>query len=208
MKRPLKHRCRERGDKSGPTTAQRRRDGGREILDHHPAPRASPVLQTPDGRTVSPEPCRPTGPRTTTLGGRLKGLVGVKILTVVGARPQFLKAFAEHGIKRPFDDDFVVFPPTVMGSTIVVQNADPEQAWEECEHLFSEADEHDAVTTVLWHQRYFNRRDCPRDNCVCARLVERTPERDVDRSTGRTLRTARADAWDGNAGSQNHGIST
>jgi peptidoglycan/xylan/chitin deacetylase (PgdA/CDA1 family) len=73
---------------------------------------------------------------------------------------------------RPFGDDFLVFPLTLME---VALPDDPEERWAACEAMLEEAAERGAVTTALWHPRYFSDdfpgyRDCYR------RLIERALE--------------------------------
>jgi len=71
---------------------------------------------------------------------------------------------------RPFDDEFVVFPLSIM------DNALPdsfEPAWRVCEETLAEAAEHGAVMTVLWHPRVFAEREFPGYRRLYRRLVER-----------------------------------
>lgn len=80
-----------------------------------------------------------------------------------------------HGYRpiRPLDDDFLVFPLTIME---VGLPTDTTKAWRECERLLEEARENDAVMTVLWHPRYFNDREFPGYRGLYERLVERALE--------------------------------
>lgn len=78
-----------------------------------------------------------------------------------------------YGPKRPFDDEFVVFPLTVMEIALPNPSIRYETAWTECERLLSEAADNDAVMTVLWHLRYFNDDEFPGYRSLYRRLVER-----------------------------------
>jgi peptidoglycan/xylan/chitin deacetylase (PgdA/CDA1 family) len=84
----------------------------------------------------------------------------------------------EHGYDplRPFDDEFVVFPLTLMELTLPDVESDPEGAWEECEKLLAEARENEAVMTVLWHPSYFSDADHPNYGALYRRLIERAQE--------------------------------
>lgn len=84
----------------------------------------------------------------------------------------------EHGydVLRPFDDEFVVFPLTVMEVALRGQTAGLDEAWAACERLLAEAAENDAVMTALWHPRYFNEREFPGYRRLYVRLVERALE--------------------------------
>lgn len=76
-----------------------------------------------------------------------------------------------HGVHRPFDDDFIVFPLTIMECTIFDETKDLESAWNDCYELLEEAQEHGAVMTVLWHPRFFNREEFPGYRDLYVRLV-------------------------------------
>lgn len=73
---------------------------------------------------------------------------------------------------RPFDDEFVVFPLTVMECALPDPGDDFEAAWHECESLLSEAAENDAVMSALWHPRLFNQTDFPGYRQLYQRLIE------------------------------------
>lgn len=66
-----------------------------------------------------------------------------------------------HGVHRPFDDEFVVFPLTLMETSLPDPGDDYDAAWAVCEDLLAEARDQSAVMTVLWHPRYFTDRDFP-----------------------------------------------
>jgi peptidoglycan/xylan/chitin deacetylase (PgdA/CDA1 family) len=84
----------------------------------------------------------------------------------------------EHGYHpiRPFDDEFVVFPLTLMERTLPNVETAPEQAWEECERLLREARDNEGVMTVLWHPCYFSERAFPNYRDLYRRLIERAQE--------------------------------
>ncbi|MFC7134041.1 MULTISPECIES: polysaccharide deacetylase family protein [Salinibaculum] len=81
----------------------------------------------------------------------------------------------QHGYDpiRPFDDEFVVFPLTLMEAALPAVRSAPERAWDECERLLADARDNGAVMTVLWHPCYFSDRDFPNYGGLYRRLVER-----------------------------------
>lgn len=87
----------------------------------------------------------------------------------------------EHGYEpfRPFDDEFVVFPLTLMECSLPDPGARPERAWEVCEGLLGEARDAGATMTVLWHLRQFNDDEFPGQRALYRRLVERALEMDA-----------------------------
>jgi peptidoglycan/xylan/chitin deacetylase (PgdA/CDA1 family) len=84
-----------------------------------------------------------------------------------------------HGydLVRPFDDEFVVFPLTLMEQTLPDPDDRFDAAWAACERLLSEAAANDAVMTVLWHPRYFNPEEFPGYQRLYRRLVTEALER-------------------------------
>ena len=79
---------------------------------------------------------------------------------------------------RPFDDEFVVFPTTLM--EVALPNVPQvEEAWRECERLLEEAATNNAVMNVLWHPRYFNEDAFPGYRELYRRLIERAQELDA-----------------------------
>ena len=76
---------------------------------------------------------------------------------------------------HPFDDDFTVFPLTLMEVALFEQHDSAEAAWDACEELLAEAAANDAVMTVLWHPRYLSD-DFPGYRPLYRRLIERALE--------------------------------
>ncbi|KAB1189958.1 hypothetical protein GJR96_17435 [Haloferax sp. MBLA0076] len=85
----------------------------------------------------------------------------------------------QHGYQpfRPFDDEFVVFPLTLMEVALPDPGVSFDAAWAECERLLVEAEANDAVMTVLWHPRYFNEDEFPGYRRLYRQLVEWALER-------------------------------
>lgn len=82
----------------------------------------------------------------------------------------------DHGYDpiHPFDDEFVVFPTTIM--EVALPDAAIEPAWRTCSRLLHEAADNDAVMTVLWHPRYFNEEAFPGYRPLYRRLIERAQD--------------------------------
>lgn len=93
-----------------------------------------------------------------------------------------LGSSAEYGFshgydpKRPFDDEFVVFPLTIMELALPNVEGDLEGAWRECRRILQEAAENKAVMTVLWHPRFFSEFDFPNYTELYRRLIGRAQE--------------------------------
>ncbi|WP_243641383.1 polysaccharide deacetylase family protein [Natrarchaeobius halalkaliphilus] len=79
---------------------------------------------------------------------------------------------------RPFGDEFVVFPLTIMDQALPDPGSDPQAARRVCERLLLDAARNDAVMTVLWHPRFFNEREFPGHRALYRWFVERALELD------------------------------
>jgi len=101
--------------------------------------------------------------------------VGLRYDSTIGSSTEY----GFHNGYRPirlFDDEFVVFPLTLMDQALPAVRTEPGRAWEECEALLEEAADNDAVMTVLWHPRRFSERYFPNYARLYRRLVERALE--------------------------------
>ncbi|UIP01530.1 polysaccharide deacetylase family protein (plasmid) [Halobaculum sp. CBA1158] len=81
-----------------------------------------------------------------------------------------------HGIRRPFGDEFVVFPLTVMEQSLPDPGESFEAAWEVCSRLLAEAREEGAVMSVLWHPRLFAPAEFPGHTRLYRTLIRRAQE--------------------------------
>ncbi|MDS0295238.1 polysaccharide deacetylase family protein [Halogeometricum luteum] len=81
-----------------------------------------------------------------------------------------------YNVLRPLNDEFVVFPLTLMELTLPDVPTDADTAWEACERLLERARDRGAIMTVLWHPCYFNEREYPNYKRVYRKLVERALE--------------------------------
>ncbi|SIS03036.1 polysaccharide deacetylase family protein [Natronorubrum thiooxidans] len=84
-----------------------------------------------------------------------------------------------YDVIRPFDDDFLVFPLTVMETPLLSNASSVEAAWRECRRLLEEAHEHDAIMTVLWHPRYMNEAEFPGYRTIYERLIREAKAMDA-----------------------------
>lgn len=84
-----------------------------------------------------------------------------------------------YDVRRPFDDDFVVFPLTLMEQQLPDPAENAGATWAVCESLVETAAEHDAVMTVLFHPRYFNGDEFPGYREVYDRLIRQSLARNA-----------------------------
>jgi peptidoglycan/xylan/chitin deacetylase (PgdA/CDA1 family) len=80
------------------------------------------------------------------------------------------------GVLRPFDDDFVVFPLTLMEQTLPDPGERFDAAWAACRSLLDAAADGDAVMTTLFHPRLFDPREFPGYRRLYRRLIEEALE--------------------------------
>jgi hypothetical protein len=101
--------------------------------------------------------------------------LGLRYDTSLGSSSEM--GFAHgYGLKRPFDDAFVVFPLTFMENALPDPGERFEVAWDRCHALLEEARRNGAVMTVLWHPRRFNADEFQGYGRLYYRLVERALE--------------------------------
>lgn len=101
--------------------------------------------------------------------------IGLRYDTTLGSNDSY--GFQHgYGPRYPFDDEFVVFPMTIMDVTLPDVSANPDRVWRECEGILQEAREHDAVITINWHQRSFSEPDFPGLGSLYGRLIDRALE--------------------------------
>ncbi|MFB6130631.1 MAG: polysaccharide deacetylase family protein [Salinigranum sp.] len=81
-----------------------------------------------------------------------------------------------YGVRRPFEDEFVVFPLTIMENALPDPQGDPEFAWSECKRILEEAAENSAVMTILWHPNKFDEREYPNLGSLYRRTIEYAQE--------------------------------
>lgn len=76
-----------------------------------------------------------------------------------------------YDIIRPFDDEFVVFPLTIM-EVAIMEGRSFEEAWRECQRILREARDHNAIMTILWHPKVFSEEDYPGYKDLYVRLIQ------------------------------------
>ncbi|MFC7098961.1 polysaccharide deacetylase family protein [Halobaculum marinum] len=81
-----------------------------------------------------------------------------------------------HGLRRPFGDEFVVFPLTIMEQSLPDPGADFDAAWQVCEDILQEAREEGAVMSVLWHLRHLAPEEFPGHRRIYRKLISRAQE--------------------------------
>jgi len=101
--------------------------------------------------------------------------LGLRYDASLGSGTEYGFAYGDRP-RRPFDDEFVVFPLTVMEQALPEARDGIRAAERELADLLDAADERGAVMTVLWHPRYFNDDEFPGHRRLYRRLVERALE--------------------------------
>jgi peptidoglycan/xylan/chitin deacetylase (PgdA/CDA1 family) len=144
--------------------------GDRERLAHEKAVLEDLVEQSVQG--CRQHRLRLEVPRT----WRQQAAVGLEYDTSYGSSTTY--GFHDgYGVKRPFDDEFAVFPLTAMEVALPDPGERFGDAWDACDRLLSEAAANGAVMTVLWHLRYFDEVEFPGYRRLYRRLVEAALDR-------------------------------
>lgn len=82
-----------------------------------------------------------------------------------------------YDVLRPFDDEFAVFPLTLMEHLLPDPGTRFSAARDACDTLLEQAAAHDAVMSALFHPRYFSETEFPGYRRLYRYLVERALER-------------------------------
>ncbi|WP_252698797.1 polysaccharide deacetylase family protein [Natronosalvus vescus] len=97
--------------------------------------------------------------------------IGLKYDSSMGSSSEY--GFnGQYGVLRPFEDEFVVFPVTIMENALMNATESFDEAWEECEALLQEAQEQGAIMTVLWHLKFINNQEFPGYREIYERIVK------------------------------------
>lgn len=82
-----------------------------------------------------------------------------------------------HDVFRPFSDDFVVFPLTLMEQHLPDPDVHFDESWANCESLLETASADSGVMTCLFHPRYFCEREFPGYRRLYRRLITEAKNR-------------------------------
>lgn len=77
-----------------------------------------------------------------------------------------------YDVLRPFDDEFAVFPLTAMDCALWDGSGAVTPAMTECTRLLEEARANQAVMTILWHPRFFNKDEFTGYTSLYRHLIE------------------------------------
>ncbi|MFC6718691.1 hypothetical protein ACFQGT_15630 [Natrialbaceae archaeon GCM10025810] len=77
------------------------------------------------------------------------------------ADPNELHFQRGYDLLRPFDDEFVVFPWTIMDQTVMESGDSTDDIRANCEAVLEEARAHGSVLVLDWHQRVFTDEEFP-----------------------------------------------
>ena len=105
---------------------------------------------------------------------RIQRDIGLKYDSSLGSSEQFGFEYGYEPL-RPFDDGFMVFPLTLMEVTIFGDRTFSE-ARDSLLELLKEAEENQAVMTVLWHPRFFSMDSYPRYRELYVELIKAAKE--------------------------------
>lgn len=73
---------------------------------------------------------------------------------------------------RPFDDDFVVIPLTLMDYVLLKKEKIHKARIELCKKIILEAKKKKGVVVILWHQRTFNEEEFPGGERIYEEIIK------------------------------------
>jgi peptidoglycan/xylan/chitin deacetylase (PgdA/CDA1 family) len=72
---------------------------------------------------------------------------------------------------KPLNDEFIVFPLTIMDSPLFAISEDIDDAWIKCKDIIELAEKKGALITVLWHNNRFNDDEYPGQTEIYERII-------------------------------------
>lgn len=78
-----------------------------------------------------------------------------------------------HELIRPFDDEFVVFPWSLMDHAVMDSAETTEDVWSNCERVLEDAKENQSVIVADWHSNVLFEPEYPDYALIYERLIER-----------------------------------
>jgi len=99
----------------------------------------------------------------------------------IGFRDQVFYPF------RPFNDEFIVFPLTIMEKPLFDRSKDLEDAWETCLKWIGLAEKKGTLLSLLWHQRIFDEHGFPGYREIYERIIVECLKRDAQFCTGKDI---------------------
>lgn len=100
---------------------------------------------------------------------------GIKYDTSLGDSAE-LDSRHGYALLRPFEDEFVVFPWSVMDAAVMDSGDSMAAVKETCDRLLERTRDECGVLVLNWHQNVFNMRDYPGWTEIYAYLIERAQE--------------------------------
>jgi len=85
---------------------------------------------------------------------------------------------------RPFRDEFLEIPLTIMDAPLFDSSSGAEDAWCKCKELISRAENEEGLLTILWHNYRFDNREYPGQARIYERIVEECKKRKAWIATG------------------------
>ena len=80
---------------------------------------------------------------------------------------------------KPFHDQFLVIPFTIMDDFLFKPEISTEQAWDICLNIIDEAEKNGSLVTVIWHTERFNDNEFPGQMMIYERIIEECMKRNA-----------------------------
>jgi len=96
----------------------------------------------------------------------------------IGFRDQIFYPF------RPFNDNFIVFPLTIMDKPLFEKYQYPNRIWEECIKIIDDVESKKTILSILWHQCFFNVKELPHHIDIYEKIIKECKKRNALFCTG------------------------
>jgi peptidoglycan/xylan/chitin deacetylase (PgdA/CDA1 family) len=85
---------------------------------------------------------------------------------------------------RPFKDNFLIIPLTVMDGTLFSKFKDDKSRWDTVKDAINLAEKKGGLISFLWHQRVFNENEFPRWSKMYEKIIKECKEKNAWFATG------------------------
>jgi len=88
---------------------------------------------------------------------------------------------------KPFNDNFLEIPLTIMDSALFSFYKSDEERWEKVIDILNFAEKKRGIITLLWHQRVFNEKEFPGWAMMYEKIIRECKKRDAYIGTGKEI---------------------
>lgn len=99
--------------------------------------------------------------------------IGIKYDASIGSSDKIYPSNDSYKLIRPFNDEFVVFPWSLMDGAIMNSAGNLKYIWNNCKKILEKILKENGVIVIDWHQRVFYNHDFPNWKKIYMKLIKK-----------------------------------